>query len=139
MTIGPDGTAYVGVLGGIVAFRDHSAPARVRRPSGLTGTRAPKLLLGLYGLHRRGNPRRVCAPRAVRALVAGRDRRNVRRVVFSYGPRLGLLRLRTDSRTPFDLHLRASTLRSGRSYSVRAAVTLRDGRRLSLARRFRAC
>jgi hypothetical protein len=137
--LGPEGTAYVGVLGGLVALRDKTPPARVRRPDGATGVGAPKLLLGLYGLHRRPTPRRTCAPRGVRGLVAGRDKRNVRRVVFTFGPRLGLLRMRSDSRPPFDVRLRRRILRSGRTYAVRAAVALKDGRRVRLSRTFRAC
>jgi hypothetical protein len=111
----------------------------VPRSSGLTDARAPKLLLGLYGLHRRGTPRRTCAPRGVRALVAGRDKRNVRRVVFTFGPRLGLLRVRSDTRPPFEVRLRRRSLRSRARYAVRAAVTLKDGRRVRLNRTFRAC
>jgi hypothetical protein len=137
--LGPEGTAYVGVLGGMVALRDKAPPARVKRPEGNTGARAPKLLLGLYGLHRRNLPRRTCAPRNVRALVAGRDKANVQRVVFSFGPRLGLRRVRDDRRAPFALRLRRRSLRSGRSYSVRVQVALKDGRRVSLSRTFRAC
>jgi hypothetical protein len=139
VTLGPDGTAYVGVLGGIVALRDRTPPARVQRPSGVFGARAPKLLLGIYGLHRRRTPRRTCAPRGVRALVAGRDRRLVRAVEFVFGPRLGLRRIRSDARPPFSLRIRKRRLRSGRSYRVLARVTLRDGRRLTLTRIFRAC
>jgi outer membrane protein assembly factor BamB len=139
VTLGPDGTAYVGVLGGMVGLRDRTPPPRVTRPSGLTGARAPKLLLGLYGLHRRRTPRRMCAPRHVRALVAGRDKRHVRRAVFSFGPRLSLRRVRNDGRAPFLLRIRRRVLRSGRTYSVRVQVTLKDGRRLRLSRSFRAC
>jgi outer membrane protein assembly factor BamB len=139
ITLGPDGTAYLGVLGGMVALRDRTPPARVTRPSGLTGARAPKLLLGLYGLHRRRTPRRTCAPRGVRALVAGRDKRRVRRVAFSFGPRLGLRRVLDDARPPFSLRIRRRSLRSRRSYTVRVQVTLKDGRRLRLSRSFRAC
>jgi hypothetical protein len=139
VVLGPEGTAYVGVLGGMVALRDNPAPARVNRPSGVTGPQAPKLLLGLYGLHRRNQPRKTCAPRGVRALVAGRDKRHVRRVVFSFGPRLGLRRVRDDSRAPFSLSIRDRALQAGHGYSVRVAVTLKDGRRLTLSRTFRAC
>jgi hypothetical protein len=137
--LGPEGTAYVGVLGGMVALRDRTAPARVKRPAGDSGPRAPKLLLGLYGLHRRATPRRTCAPGDVRALIAGRDKQNVRRVVFSFGPRLGLRRVRDDVRAPFLLRLGTRSLRSGQTYSVRVQITLRDGRRLALGRTFRAC
>jgi len=111
----------------------------VTRPSGPTGARAPKLLLGLYGLHRRRTPRRTCAHRDVRALVAGRDKRNVRRATFLFGPRLGLRRVRGDSRPPFLLRIGLRTLRPRRVYVVRARVTLKDGRRLGLTRTFRAC
>jgi hypothetical protein len=34
VSIGPDGTAYVGALGGLVALRDSPAPPRVARPAG---------------------------------------------------------------------------------------------------------
>jgi hypothetical protein len=95
------------------------------------------LLLG--GLPLPLTPRRTCAPRGVRGLVAGRDKRNVRRVVFTFGPRLGLLRMRSDTRPPFDVRLRRRILRSGRTYAVRAAVALKDGRRVRLSRTFRAC
>jgi hypothetical protein len=137
--LGPKGTAYVGVLGGMVALRDRTPPARVKRPDGASGPRAPKLLLGLYGLHHRGSARRTCAPGDVRALVTGRDKRNIRRAVFSFGPRRGLRRVRDDARAPFALRLRRRALRPGRTYSVRVQITLKDGRRLTLSRTFRAC
>jgi hypothetical protein len=35
--------------------------------------------------------------------------------------------------------MRRRSLRSGATYAVRAAVTLKDGRRVRLSRRFRAC
>jgi hypothetical protein len=139
VTLGPEGTAYVGALGGIVALRDKVAPARVARPLGISLPGAPRLLLGLYGLHRRGSPRTACAPGAVRALVGGRDKRNVRRVTFLYGPRLGLRRVFGDERPPFQLRLTARALESRRSYRVSAQVVFKDGRRLVLTRTFRAC
>jgi len=139
VTLGPDGTAYVGVLGGLVALRDRTPPPRVARPSGVTGPDAPRLLLGIYGLHRRNVPRRTCAPRGVRALVAGRDKRNVRRVTFLYGPRTGLRRVRRDTRRPFELRVPDRALGKRRFYRVIARIVLRDGRRLTLTRTFRAC
>jgi hypothetical protein len=75
----------------------------------------------------------------VRALIAGRDKRNVRRVVFSFGPRLGLRKVRDDAVAPFSLRVAHRVLRSARTYSLRVAVTLKDGRRLTLSRVFRAC
>jgi hypothetical protein len=139
VTTGPDGTAYVGVIGGLVALRDRVAPARVARPSGQSGREAPRLLLGIYGLHRRNVPGRTCAPRAVRALVAGRDKLNVLRVTFLFGPKLGLRRVRRDTSAPFDLRLSNRRVEPGRFYRVSAQVALRDGRRLSLTRTFRGC
>ncbi|MDX6648441.1 MAG: hypothetical protein QOJ97_392 [Solirubrobacteraceae bacterium] len=139
VTLGPEGTAYVGALGGLVALRDRVAPARVARPSGISLPGAPRLLLGLYGLHRRGSARTACAPGGVRALVGGGDKRNVRRVAFLYGPRLGLRHVYGDERPPFQLRLSARTLESRRSYRVSAQVALKDGRRLVLTRTFRAC
>jgi hypothetical protein len=111
----------------------------VTRPSGISAPGAPRLLLGLYGLHRRGSRRTVCAPRDVRARVGGRDLRNVRRVAFLYGPRLGLRRVYGDERPPFLLRLPARSLESRRYYRVTAQIALRDGRRLVLTRTFRAC
>jgi hypothetical protein len=139
VTLGPEGTAYIGALGGLVALRDRATPARVTRPSGIGVPGAPRLLLGLYGLHRRGSTRTVCAPRGVRALVGGRDKRYVRRVAFLYGPRLGLRRVYGDERAPFQLRLSARSLESRRSYRVSAQIALKDGRRLVLTRTFRAC
>jgi hypothetical protein len=139
VTLGPDGTAYVGVLGGLVALRDRTAPARVTRPSGAEGPQAPRLLLGIYGLHHRNVPRRACAPGGVRAAIGGRDRANVRRVAFLFGPRLGLRRVRARERPPFELRLPARALERRRSYRVSAQVSLKDGRRLILTRTFRAC
>jgi hypothetical protein len=139
VTLGPDGTAYVGAIGGLVALRDRVAPARVARPSGQTGREAPRLLLGIYGLHRRNIPGRACAPRAVRALVAGRDKLNVARVTFLFGPKLGLRRVRRDTVPPFDLRLSDRRIEARRFYRVSAQITLRDGRRLTLTRTFRGC
>ena len=47
--------------------------------------------------------------------------------------------MRSDSRPPFDVRLRRRILRSRGTYVVRAAVTMKDGRRVRLSRRFRAC
>ncbi|HVE67799.1 MAG TPA: hypothetical protein VNB64_04385 [Solirubrobacteraceae bacterium] len=139
VTLGPDGTAYVGVLGGLVSLRDRVAPPRVMRPAGTTGRGAPRLLLGIYGLHLRNRPGRACAPRAVRALVAGRDKLNVARTTFFFGPRLGLRRVRRDTVAPFDLRLPDRRIEPRRFFRVSAQVTFRDGRRMTLTRTFRGC
>ena len=133
VSLGPDGTAYVGTLGGLVALRDRVAPGHTQRP-GPAALRRPRLRLALHGLVR---PRRRarCAHHSVRAVVTGRDRALVKRVDFLLGAR----RIARDSRAPFSKQVRRRGLATGRRYRLRARVSLRDGRKLTLRRRFRAC
>jgi hypothetical protein len=89
VTIGPDGTAYVGVLGGLVALRDRVAPAQ---PAG-----RPRPQLRIAGCRR--HPR-----------LAGRDTDWVRRVSFRRAGRARTTRARvvlTDFRV---VHLTARRL-----------------------------
>jgi hypothetical protein len=131
ITLGPDGTAYVGALGGLVALRDRPAPPRVRRPDGEV-----RLLVGLRGLRRPAPRLRArCARRDFTVAIGGRDRGLVRRVAFHVAGR----RARVDSRAPFAVRARRRGLRRGRAYRVVARTTLRDGRRIDLMRTFRAC
>jgi hypothetical protein len=123
VTLGPDGTAYVGVLGGLVALRDATPPPAVPQPR-------PKLRLALrlsYPV-----PKRCSAWRTVRATIAGGDRGRVKSATFSYRSRH-----RSDRRAPFRATLRVGRARLRRH--VRAAVLLRDGRSLRLLARPRAC
>src|SRR4051794_3304068 len=81
VTLGPDGTAYVGVLGGLVAMRDATPPARVKfGPGGRAPTARPRLKLRLRYSHRGG-----CSARRARATVIGADRRRVRSAVVPLG------------------------------------------------------
>jgi hypothetical protein len=110
VTLGPDGTAYVGTLGGLVALRDattgHGAVAR--RP-------ALKLTQRCVKRHR----------------VALRLRgQTVNRVTFSVAGH----RIRTDRRGPF-----TATVRARRGAQVKATVTLADGSTTQVRRKLRAC
>lgn len=98
VTIGPDGTAYVGTLGGLVALRDREAPPQRDPGAPARPARRPRPRLALHVSCRRGH---------VRLRVTGADRRRVRRV--------------------------RALRRRGRT--VRARVTLKDGRAVTLAAR----
>jgi hypothetical protein len=125
VTLGPDGTAYVGVLGGLVALRDATPPPAV--PQKRAKPR-PRLTLRLrYQRSRRCSPKRRAT-----ATVKGRDRKKVRSVVFRYGHRR-----KHDVRAPFQVRFRVGAARFG--HRVRARVLLRDGRRVTLLRGVRPC
>ena len=122
VTIGPDGTAYVGTLGGLVAVRDATPP-----PQGLAETRVkmddsirPKLRLGL----RRSSRSRV------RASVTGADAR----LIASVGFRLGNRRVKTDRSFVFSRLLRPNRRRA---QTIRAVARFDDGSRLILKRTLR--
>jgi hypothetical protein len=110
VTLGADGTAFIGVLGGLVAMRD-ATPPPAAQPRGDVRPRRPRLRV-----QRR-------AGGFVRASVTGTG---VRRVVFFVGRR----RAAVDRRAPFVRRLRARG--AGR---VRARVWMADGRPLVLRRR----
>jgi hypothetical protein len=129
VTIGADGTAYVGTLGGLVGVRDASPP-----PQGL-GDRggamddridgaAPRLRLGLRRL----------PGGLVRATITGRDRGLVRRVDF----RLGNRRAGADTRAPFTRTISLRRLDRSRPHAIRAIVRLQDGTRATVRRTLRA-
>jgi hypothetical protein len=126
VTIGPDGTAYVGVLGGLVAMRDATPPPQVDQTPGRA---RPRL-----GLRLRYGSRRRCSRRRVRARVVGPDAALVRLVDF----RVGRRHRSRDRRPPFTRLLRVG---SGRIHpkGVHARVRLADGRRTRLHRRVRPC
>jgi hypothetical protein len=124
ITLGPDGTAYLGVLGGIVSWRD--------RGGSLAGSPARP---GGRGAHRRARLRlRVsCArprPMARRARVRGADVRRVRRVLFRKGGRT----FARDARRPFTAKVRRTHARR-----FAAIVRMRDGRRVKLKARVPRC
>jgi hypothetical protein len=130
VTIGPDGTAYVGTLGGLVALRDSTPPPKIAMtPSGQRSSNGrPRLALKLkYGQGR------VCSKRLARATLFGPDIGLVKRVDFRVGGHLAF----RDTKAPFSRTLRVG---SGRRHeSVVAKVLLVDGRRASVSRRLRPC
>jgi hypothetical protein len=129
VTIGPDGTAYVGTLGGIVAVRDSVAPPPIAfGPGGRRPGARPLLSLRLrYGQGQR------CSRRRVRATLIGRDLALVSRVQF----RLRGRSVGTDRHAPFTRRLRVGSGRNGGK--VVARVVLVDGRRADVSRRLRPC
>ncbi len=122
VTLGPDGAAYVGVLGGLVRLADATRPAGPAA-SARSGC-APKPRLRL--LVRRA--RRGCR---VVARIGGEDRGLVRRAVF----RAGIGRRAGDRRRPFRRVLHAPA----RRLTVRAFARLRGGRAVRLSARVRRC
>jgi hypothetical protein len=122
ITLGPDGTAYVGVLGGLVALRDRQRPPGAQAPSGSSGGR-----LGLRRL--RLHVRRLNRRRA-RVRVMGGGTRLVRRVDFLRGRR----RLARDRIRPFRRVVRVGP----RRVRLRARIVLLDGRRVVRRRTVRA-
>jgi hypothetical protein len=128
VTIGPDGTAYVGTLGGLVAARDANPP-----PQGLGGHRAliddrldgtkPRLKIRLTRLkHAR-----------VRVTVGGADAAHVVRVDLKLGNR----RLGTDTSAPFARTISLRGVSRARAHALRAAVKLDDGTSARLKRTLR--
>jgi hypothetical protein len=135
ITIGPDSSMYLGVLGGLVMIRDRVRPTLP--PGSGAGARRPRLSLVLH--FRRGQTRdrrrRVCARTSPRAVVGGPDRRYLRRVDFSLGRRLVLIA----PRAPFRAVIRRRWLRHNTRYTLRARVRLLGGGRVTLTRSFRNC
>jgi hypothetical protein len=131
ISLGPDGSAYVGVIGGLVELRDASPPPNVRAPAPAAG-RPPQTPAGSRAAHgrlvlhlrrlRSGHPGRV------RAAVTGPGVRQVRRVVLV----LGKTRLRTLSRAPWVAVLRLSATKRRRLASMQARVTFKDGTTITL-------
>ena len=113
VTIGPDGTIYVGVLGGMVALRDAAAPKQEAIPPVPAPPAAARTRIRV----RVERGRKRCIVR-----VRGADARLVRRLSAMAGTRRLVRRDRT---APFRVTLR----RRGRV--LRMVVTLRDGRRVT--------
>jgi hypothetical protein len=112
VTIGGDGTAYVGVLGGLVALRDATPPAQSPLPGGQEAEPAPRIVVRVT----RG--RRRCVAR-----VAGPDRGLAARLSVMAAPRRLVARAR---RAPLLVRIRR------RHRAVRYVVTLADGRRFNV-------
>ncbi len=122
VTLGPDGTAYVGVLGGLVALRDSTPPPKVAQRRG----RALRLRV------RYGRVTRRCSSRHYSVRVSGRNRRQVRSAVFRYhGKRV------RDKRTPFAARFHVGSARRGRR--IVARLTLRNRKHVRLTETVRPC
>lgn len=131
VTLGPDGSAYVGVLGGLIRVADASRPSgpSARSPRGCR----PKPRLSLSLRYRRA---RGCSRGPVTATLGGADRRAVRRVTFY----LGRERVGSDARAPFQRRVdRGVHLGERHRHWVTARVVMRDGRRALARRTFPAC
>jgi hypothetical protein len=119
VTIGADGTAYVGVLGGLVALRDATAPTQtdLSRPPAAgagagAGAGAPQ---GLRVGVRLQVGRRSCIAR-----VTGPDRRLARSLTVQTSARRTIAR---DRAVPLRVRVRK------RNRLLRFVITVRDGRR----------
>jgi hypothetical protein len=129
VTLGPDATAYVGVLGGLVARRDTRGPAAAGGGSGGpsgpgAGGRPPRPKIAL-------KVRRLRHGR-VRLTLVGRDRRSVIEADF----RAGLRRVRRDLKPPFTAVVSRHVLRRAHR-KVGVDVKLADGRLASKTRTLR--
>jgi hypothetical protein len=129
VSIGPDGTAYIGTLGGLALVRDATPPPGAAAPaagsgssSGGSGSSRPRLKL---------STRRRCVAHRVRLSVSGKDVRQVTRVVFRVAHRRGV-----DRRRPFAKSFRIRTRSRRRALAV---AFLRDGRHVVLTRRTGSC
>ena len=120
ITLGPDGAAYVGVLGGLVRIADSTPPPYIPERERRGCNPAPRVSLRLSARRPRG--RGGCLRPPIRASVGGSEVAEVRRVEFSARGRR-----RRDRRAPFS----AVVLRSGRGAAtlrVTARARLRSGR-----------
>ena len=122
MTLGPDGAAYVGVLGGLVRFADSTPPQGAPAGSHAGCSTAPRLKLVARRVRAKGGG---CG---VALRVGGADAGLVRRVRFTAGTRRAL-----DRRKPFRAKVRSQ------SRKVRADVRLRDGKLVRLRASVRRC
>ena len=120
VTLGPDGTAYVGVLGGLIGLRDATPP-----PGAEGGTPARHGALRLQTRRLRGG--------RLRLRVVGKGVRQVRRVEF----RARGEKVRVDRRRPFAATVARKRLkRSGRT-TLAARIVRKDGTRTKRVNRVR--
>jgi hypothetical protein len=128
VTLGPDGAAYVGTLGGLVRIADGRRPPFVPAAERRGCNPAPRIALRLSG--RRG---RRCLRAPIRASLVGADRGQIRRAEFAAGAR----RLR-DRRAPFARTVVRRSRRAG-TLRVRARARLRSGRLIRVVARANVC
>ena len=128
ITLGPDGTAYVGVLGGLIGLRDATPPpgAAGGAPAGSpAGTRRPHGSLRLKVRRLKGG--------RVRARVVGKGVREVRRVTF----RVRGKRVRRDAKRPFKATIARKRLKHHGRTRIVARIVRKDGTRVVRAKRVR--
>jgi hypothetical protein len=127
VTLGPDGTAYVGVLGGLIGLRDATPPpgAAGGPPAAGSGRRRHGSL--------RLRVRRLRGGR-VRARVVGKGVRQVRRVTFRARRRT----VRVDRRRPFKATIARKRLRRHGRTKLVARIVRKDGTRAKRVRHVRA-
>jgi hypothetical protein len=115
VTLGPDGTAYVGTLGGLVALRDNTPPPG----AGPRDAKPRRIRLHVRRLGRR----------RARVWLMGAGTRQVRRVDFMRGRK----RLARDRKRPFLKRVRVGP----RRVRLKARIVLKDGRKVVRTKRVR--
>jgi len=136
ITIGPDGTVYVGVLGGMVRLADAVPPgsgAGPRPPGPRPGQRPLNLRVRLEGRKGRTSSGRSCFRSASRARLAGRDVGSVQRVEFEVNARAA----GRDRQAPFETAIERRVLRSRRIVVV--ATGRAQGRPFEIIDQFPVC
>ncbi len=116
VTIAPDGTVYVGVLGGMVMLRDARDPNEVE-------PRAPRIAMALKRSKGGG----------LRASLSGEGNGLVASVDYRIAGKAAAKRSKT---SPFRRTLRQAGLQRGKRYTASARVKLRDGRSFTYKARF---
>jgi hypothetical protein len=134
VTLGADGSAYVGAIGGLVRLADATPPAGPPPTARRGCSTRPRLRLRLRFRRGRTHAGRRCARRPVRARLRGADVGRVRRVGFFRGRR----RVARDRRRPFARTVDRRGRRGGRR-RVTALVRMQDGTLVRLQRAYRAC
>jgi hypothetical protein len=121
ISLGPDGSAYVGTLGGLVRLADAKTP------------RLPRARLYLKLRYRRGPGR--CTRSDVSGRIVGPDAGSADNAKFFLDGRSG----RFDRRRPLTVLLPRSALTRRHTSALTARVALFDGRRATIRRRIRPC
>jgi hypothetical protein len=133
VTLGPDGSAYVGAIGGLVRLADATPPSDPPPTARRGCSTRPRLSLVLRFRGDRTPAGRRCARGAVRAWVRGADVVGVSSVSFHRGRR----RVARDGRRPF-----AKVVDRGPGPGkrrIRARVRMNDGSLVLLRRAYRGC
>jgi hypothetical protein len=124
VTLGPDGTAYVGVLGGLIGLRDATPPPGTAPFGADSGTRRHGSL--------RLKLRRLKGGR-VRARVVGAGVKQVRKVTFRARGKT----VRVDRKRPFRVRIARKRLRRHGRTRIAARIVREDGTRAKRVKRIR--